>query len=248
LYYEVHDTAAAKRRPWLAFAHGAGGNHLSWWQQVPIFAPHFRCLTYDQRGWGRSVCDGVPDPNQFAADLLALLDHVGAQTAALVGQSMGGWTVLGCALQAPQRLTHLVLTGTLGGLTDDAILARLIALHDPRQPFDGRRALAADYPQREPLRTFLYESIAGLNPPLAPEFLGALIALRYAPPPSLRAPVCFIAGGRDQLFPPELVRMAHAKIAGAALTMVPDAGHSVYFETPDAFNHTLAKFLGVEAT
>ena len=45
LYYETHGAG-----PWLVFAHGAGGNHLSWWQQVPAFAGRFRCLVYDQRG------------------------------------------------------------------------------------------------------------------------------------------------------------------------------------------------------
>jgi len=59
-------------------------------------------------------------------------------------------------------------------------------------------------------------------------------------------PVCFIAGERDQLFPPALVRQAHAKVAGARLVMVPEAGHSVYFERPGAFNAALASFLAVD--
>src|SRR5262245_56855635 len=97
LYYEIHGEG-----PWLVFAHGAGGNHLSWWQQVPVFSTRYRCLVFDQRGWGRSTGDA--DPTAFPADLTALLDHVGAERATLVGQSMGGWTVLGCALQNPARI------------------------------------------------------------------------------------------------------------------------------------------------
>jgi pimeloyl-ACP methyl ester carboxylesterase len=146
-------------------------------------------------------------------------------------------------------VTHLVLTGTLAGLTDDAMLAQLIAGYDPNRPFDGRTALAADFPAREPVRTFLYEQIAGLNPPLAPEMLRALIALRYSEDVErLHMPVCFIAGERDQLFPPALVRQAHAKVPGAQLVMVPEAGHSVYFERADAFNAALASFLGIQHT
>src|SRR5262245_27809158 len=152
LYYEVHGTG-----PWLAFAHGAAGNHLSWWQQVPVFAPRFRCLVYDQPGFGRSTADGGPDPARFGSHLLALLDHVGAERAALVGQSMGGWTALGAARAAPARVTRLVLTGTLAGLTDDAMLARLFALHRGTSGVEGRRALAPDFPERDPERTFLYE-------------------------------------------------------------------------------------------
>ena len=239
LYYEVHGEG-----PWLAFAHGAGGNHLSWWQQVPAFASRFRCLVYDQRGWGRSTCDGPPDPTRFASDLVALLDGVGAERTALVGQSMGGWTVLGCALAIPERITHLVLTGTIGGLTDDGMLAELLAMVQRPGPLDGRLALAADYPAREPVKAYLFEQIAALNPPLTPGVLGALLKLRYAADESrLRMPIAFIAGLADQLFPPDMIRRAHAKLPRAQLTMVPVAGHSVYFECPDAFNDALAAFL-----
>src|SRR5262245_19557871 len=104
LYYEVHGEG-----PCIAFAHGAGGNALSWWQQVPAFAPRHRCIVFDQRGWGRSTTSTPPDPALFAGDLAALLDHLGVEKTALVGQSMGGWTVTGCAAARPERVTHLAL-------------------------------------------------------------------------------------------------------------------------------------------
>ena len=105
IYYETHGAG-----PWLIFAHGAGGNHMSWWQQIPAFTDRFRCHIYAHRGWGRSVCEGQPDPACFADDLEALLDHVGADRAALVGQSMGGWAVYGCTLKAPERITQIIQT------------------------------------------------------------------------------------------------------------------------------------------
>jgi 3-oxoadipate enol-lactonase len=242
LYYEVHGEG-----PWLVFAHGAGGNHLTWWQQVPAFSDRFRCLVFAHRGWAQSPCPDGPDPARFAGDLTALLDHVGADRAALVGQSMGGWTVLGCALENPERVTGLILTSTLAGLTDDGMLARLLALHDPNAPFDSRRALAPDFPARDPDRTFLFTQIAGLNPPIAPDFLPKLMALRYpADPARLRMPILFLAGGRDQLFPIELQRQALAKLPKARLGVVEAAGHSIYFECPEAFNWLLGEFLEEE--
>ncbi len=239
LYYEIHGSG-----PWLVFAHGAGGNHLSWFEQVPAFRDRYRCLIYDQRGWGRSACDGCPDPAAFAGDLLALLDHLGAERAALVGQSMGGWSVLGATLAAPARVTHLVLTGTIAGLTDDDMLRRLIEGHDPTAEFDPHLALAADFPKRDPAKTFLYDEIAAMNPPMVAEFLPALIRLRYAVPAKApRMPLRLIAGDGDRLFPPELIRAAHAKLPGADLVMVAGAGHSVYFERPGDFNGALAELL-----
>ena len=50
LYYE--DTGGDL--PVILFLHGAGGNHLSWWQQVPVFRTEYRCITVDQRGFGQS--------------------------------------------------------------------------------------------------------------------------------------------------------------------------------------------------
>ncbi len=49
LYYEVHGQGPA-----LVLAHPGGGNHLSWWQQVPVFARTFTCITFDHRGHGDS--------------------------------------------------------------------------------------------------------------------------------------------------------------------------------------------------
>ena len=108
LYYEVHGQGPA-----LVFAHGGGGSHLSWWQQVPAFSDSFSVITFDHRSFGlsRDVPDG-PGPEAFVQDLVALLDHLEVEKAVLAGQSMGGWTV-GCfaaahpsADQRPDPVRH----------------------------------------------------------------------------------------------------------------------------------------------
>ena len=93
LYYEVHGEG-----PLVVFAHGAGGTHLSWWQQVPELSRHFQCITFDHRGFGYSRdVDGGPGRAAFVQDLAGLIDHLGLDRVSLVGQSMGGWTTLGYA-------------------------------------------------------------------------------------------------------------------------------------------------------
>src|SRR5262249_46637010 len=73
LYYEV--TGAG---PAVVFAHGLGGNHLSWWQQVPHLAERYTCVTFSHRGFGPSREDpGGPGPAAFVGDLSALLDRLG---------------------------------------------------------------------------------------------------------------------------------------------------------------------------
>ena len=128
LYYEVHGEG-----PSVVFAHGLGGNHASWFQQVPFFARSYQVVTFDHRGFGnsRDVAGGADRP-RFVEDLKDLLDHLDITKAALVGQSMGGATCAGgrCASDAclgvqslmsiiamiPMRVVSRVLRGdTMAG-------------------------------------------------------------------------------------------------------------------------------------
>ena len=118
LYYESHGEGPA-----VVFAHGAGGNHLSWWQQIPFFAKRFRCITFDHRAFGRSRRRRRRGRSSAAAafhdDLRALLDHLGIDDVRIVAQSMGGRTAVGFALRNPGRCKAMVLAGTTGGAVDD---------------------------------------------------------------------------------------------------------------------------------
>ena len=85
------------------FAHGAGGNAAIWFNQIAYFAPNHQVIAFDHRCFGRSsVSDGMT-VHHFRDDLLGILDDLGIDRAHLVGQSMGGFTVLRCALDAPDR-------------------------------------------------------------------------------------------------------------------------------------------------
>src|SRR3954466_2971196 len=112
LYYEVHGGG-----PLLVFAHGLGGNHLSWWQQVPHFRDRYTCVTFSHRGFAPSSAPpGGPDPADYAGDLAALVDHLGAPDVRIVAQSMGGWTALEFALAHPDRVRALVLASAAGAI------------------------------------------------------------------------------------------------------------------------------------
>src|SRR5918999_649336 len=113
LYYETHGSGPA-----IVFAHGAGGNHLSWWHQVPHFRDRYTCVIFDHRGFGQSLDDRPPEERpRFDEDLAALIDHLGLEDVRLVAQSMGGWTCLGYTVTHPERVRALVMADTAGGLT-----------------------------------------------------------------------------------------------------------------------------------
>lgn len=242
LYYEVQGEGPA-----IVFAHGAGGNHLSWWQQVPVFSSAYRCVAYDHRGWGRSVEEaGGPGPKAFVDDLIALLDELEIASAAVVAQSMGGWSALGAALRAPERVSALVMADTLGGLATEQIEA-ITAPARERIGREGLGNLAYDpgLRERDPALAFLYDEIMALNPPRDPALLGLLRGL--APDTeavaSLSIPLLWVVGATDPLMPPEAIRLAHELVPGSEYFEVPATGHSVYFERAAEFNARLDRFL-----
>ena len=245
LYYE--DTGGPA--PTVLFLHGAGGNHLSWWQQVPAFAGEYRCVTADQRGFGQSpdVEDG-PGPAALGTDALALLDHQGIARAAIVAQSMGGWAAVGAVGRAPERFWAIVLANTVGHLTNPAIAAvrqRLVAASPPRPAVLWHAALGPTFRRTEPVRSFLYAQIAGLNPTRPERFTEQLMALstpveQY---PAARVPTMFLTSDEDGLIWPELSQTVHEHVPGSRFERVERAGHSTYFERPEVFNREVGAFL-----
>ena len=113
IYYEALGSGPA-----VAFAHGAGGNAASWWQQVPVFSERYRMIMFDHRMYGRSQCAPENfDRGKFGEDLMVILDAEGIERTAIVCQSMGGWTGLRAALERPDRVSCLILSNTSGGVS-----------------------------------------------------------------------------------------------------------------------------------
>jgi 3-oxoadipate enol-lactonase len=242
LYYEVHGEG-----PLLVFAHGAGGNHLSWWQQVPAFRDRYTCVTFDHRGWG-ATRDARPPGEwpSFDSDLGALIDHLGAGEVRLVAQSMGGWTCLAYATRNPGRVRGLVMADTVGGLLGPRMPDPLRrAARPPGEPL-ANAALGVTFQRTNAVMTFLYGQIATLNPPRDLSQTG--VVLRRHPVTeeevqALACPVLFIHGDEDVLIPLESARAASTILPNARLEVVAGAGHSVYFEQPEAFNALVAGLL-----
>ena len=244
LYYQ-----ASGRGPALVFAHGAGGNHMSWWQQVPHFSRRYRCVTFDHRAFGRSHDrQSGPGRRAFADDLRQLLDHLGIEAAAVVAQSMGGRTAVGFALRNPGRIRALVLAGTTGGAVSDEVRA---AQEEHRQTPDGRlglarRAVSPRLRRERPDLHYLYRLIGRLNPARPADFLAPIPGYRGSSAQALAAlgiPILFLAGAEDAITPPHIVRMAHEQVAGSQFELIEGAGHSAYFERAEEFNERTARFL-----
>jgi 3-oxoadipate enol-lactonase len=244
LYYERVGAGAP-----IVFLHGMGGNHLSWWQQVPYFMRSFECVTLDQRSFGLS-----PDPEGLfnrahASDLGALLDHLKFDTAVLVGQSMGGWTIVGYALEHPERVAAMVMADTPGGIFTPEMKFEPAAAPlpvDATPPIGSLPTYAADYFLRRPELAFLYDEIRihGARPPA--DAGRRLFGQRYnlaAVKERLTMPILCLVGEDDTLIKPEIVRSLASALPDARMRTVPGCGHSIYFENPDVFNQLVRDFM-----
>lgn len=254
LYYEVTGSG-----PVIVFAHGLGGNTMSWWQQVGHFAPTHTCVTFAHRGFApSSMPTGGPDPADFADDLAALVDELGLQRFHLVGQSMGGWTVVEYGLKYPGRLAGAVLCNTTGSIDFRRIaqpwLARVEPWERESRAIAARLVAAGVHPgcgermaREQPALHALYLQIDQMGHALDKEaFRPKLSALRRRDPVEMAGmgcPVLCIVGTEDILIPP-FAQEAIASVAPrVSVSLIEAAGHSAYFERAAAFNAALERFL-----
>ncbi|PTM57139.1 alpha/beta fold hydrolase [Phreatobacter oligotrophus] len=243
--------------PAVVFAHGLGGNHLSWWQSAPVFAERHRVVAFSHRGfWPSTVASGVPDPQLYAGDVVALLDQLGIDKAVIVGQSMGGWTCAETALAAPDRVAGLVMACTSGSFDYDHFGDEGVAAWRKAAPaaIDAlakrgiHRAAGARMAEEQPGLHALYQAVDRLSLGLDKVEIGNRIrAMRTRRPEDaarITCPVLFVSGEEDLLICPRGVELVAGTFPKGRFVRVPVSGHSVYFERAAIFNALVDGFLG----
>ena len=241
----------------VVFVHGAGNDHSVWALQSRYFAHHgFNALAVDLPAHGRSA--GVPLPSVEAlGDWIGeFLDIMGIAQASLVGHSMGSLAALECAARHPQRVTKLALVGTAAPMPvsemlldaakrNDHVACELItgwSLSHGKQLGGGQvpglwltgnalRLLERDKPG------VLHADLLACNQYGTGEASAARV----------RCPVLLILGARDLMAPAKNARTLIAAFAGAEVATkvvtIPDCGHALMAEEPDAVLDALRAFL-----
>jgi len=256
LHYEVTGSGPA-----LLFAHGLGGNHMSWWQQVAHFAPRYTCVAFAHRGFAPSdAVSGGPDPADYADDLTALVDHLGFADVRLIGQSMGGWTMLEYSIAHPDRVKALVLSatsGTLdrrgcdpaGGAQYDSWAAEAEAAVAAGLAENVHPAMGIEAARRLPALHHLYRCIdemAGtLDKTRLRDGLRRRATRRLEDLADFHVPTLLIAGDRNIVFPPFLASAIAARLPCGSAELIAGCGHSPYFEQAATFNRLVETFLAL---
>jgi len=238
IYYESHGSGPA-----IIFAHGAGGNAAIWYNQLAHFKETHRCIAFDHRSFARSPASdtSITIPS-FRDDILAIMDQLEVNQAHLVGQSMGGYSVLRCALDAPERVNTLTLSCTPAGIPITNPTEAVQSLGS--RGAEGIQATMSKKTFENPALVQLYAAIQSFNTEFSFDRLSALRHEEDQVKPealrSLQVPTLFISGTEDPLFLPEQLSELVPLFQEARIEIVADAGHSPYFEQPSIFNRLLA--------
>ncbi|HEV8306171.1 MAG TPA: alpha/beta fold hydrolase [Methylomirabilota bacterium] len=255
LYYEE----AGRGAP-LLLIHAFPVGMRMWAPQVAFFARHFRVISYDCRGFGRSEAPTAPtaySQTLSVADAHGLLTQLGAQPAAVCGLSMGGNIALNLALAHPESVRALIPCDTGAGSEDpDGFRARCAeyaeaARHGMEAFFQAALgwAVFAGFAERGAREAAQLREFILAQPPHGIG-LTALHALATRPPiyalrerlAALRVPTLVVYGEHDEACVQTSGFMART-IPGARLWMVPGASHFVNLDAPEPFNETLLAFL-----
>ena len=250
--------SCAGEGPLVVLLHGVGGSRGNWDAQLAaLSAAQFCAVAWDARGYGASEdYIGPLDFGDFSADLLRVLDRFGAQTAHLVGLSMGGRIALDFYGRHPQRVASLVLADTSGGMPpgpdrDERVQAflreRQRPLLDGRTPRELAATLATSLVSAQAdarTRAEAERSLAALR---SDSYLKTLEEVtRYDSFPafeSIRVPTLVIVGEHDGIATPEYARSVAERIPGARFALIAQAGHLSNIERPQEFNAQVIAFL-----
>jgi pimeloyl-ACP methyl ester carboxylesterase len=255
--------------PALLFVHGLSGSWPNWLEQLPVFAASRRVIALDLPGFGRSPLppDGAVSIGGYAELLDALLEQLGVETAAVVGNSMGGFIAAELAIRHPRRVERLVLISPAGLSThqDPRIVRYLPWLRRMERSAAAYGGWLASHSDAVASRPRLRNAFFGMIVPHPSRLPAALVAeqLRGAGKPGLMpaaqaisdydlrphleriaCPTLVVWGNRDRVITHRDLAAFAELIPGARKVMYEDTGHMSQLERPAEFNALLAEFLG----
>lgn len=235
---------------------GLGGDLQGWALQAPELAKHFRVITFDNRGAGRSSAPDRPySIPQMAADAVGLLDRLGIDKAHVLGFSMGGCIAQELALANPGRVEKLILLGTMPAVDgyNRAITRTWIDVRRSNMSREQVVRNAAPYIYSPELLDdedrFERAILNSVNNPYAQSDVGFLrqaeallgfdATTRLG---GLKAPTLVVCGKDDVLVPPRNSDRLASLISGATLKKLPGA-HIGQVEYPAEYNAAFVEFL-----
>jgi pimeloyl-ACP methyl ester carboxylesterase len=232
-----------KSVPAVVLLHGAGFDHSTWALHSRWFAHHgFSVLAPDLPGHGRSFGKPLPTIADMADWTAALLETAGAQTAKLIGHSMGSLIALETAARYPDKVSGLSLIGTAATMTvgpdllkaaegNDSAAIDMVSIWGLGFSAELGGSLAPGLWMHQGAQRVLQRCAPGvLHNDLAAcnAYQNALAAAAQ-----IKVPVTLVLGERDMMTPAKAGKALAAAIPNARTIVLPGAGHMMMVEQPD---------------
>jgi pimeloyl-ACP methyl ester carboxylesterase len=230
----------------VVFLHSNTGSSQNWDNQIPVFTrAGYRFIAYDRRGWGRSIAETGAQPGTAADDLRNLIKHLGIDRFHLVATAGGGFVALDYALSFPEQLRSLVVANSIGGMQDDDYVALGRQLRPPQ--FDALppelRELGPSYRAANPEGTRRWIELEKMSRQTGVASQPFRNRMTFSMLDSIKLPTLFITGDADLYAPPPLIPLFTAHIKNSETVIIPEAGHSGYWEKPEVFNRAVLDFI-----
>jgi 3-oxoadipate enol-lactonase len=240
----------------ILFIHGLGSSSRDWELQVPVFAKHYRVVTFDLRGHGQSDKPAGPyTMSLLAGDAAALIEGLGLAPAHVVGISLGGMIALQLAVSASDLVRSLTVVNAgpefvvrtmkerLMVFQRQAIV-RLLGMQKMGEVLSKR---LFPEPGQEEIRRLFVERWAENDPRAYQEAMRALVGWSVTDKLStIQCPTLVIAADHD--YTPVAVKEAYvARMPHAELVVINDSRHATPVERPEQFNGALMAFLSKQA-
>jgi pimeloyl-ACP methyl ester carboxylesterase len=233
----------------IVLLHANTGTSAYWENQITKFSQAgYRVVAFDRRGWGKSTADPATgsQPGTIAEDLDALADYLKLDRFHLVGVAGGGFAALDYAGWQPQRLRSLVIAASTGKLAEKEMqeFTARIEIPELRKLPAVYREVGASYRGADPDGTKRWMDIdAHARQPGATE-QPLRTPNTFTKLEAIATPTLVIAADADLLAPPALMRLWVEHVKDHEWAVVPDAGHAIAWERPDAFNEKVLAFVG----
>ena len=231
----------------IVLLHPASGSALVWLYQQPVFAKAgYRVIAYSRRNYYNSDLAPENDPGAASADLQHLVEFLRLDKFHLVGSAAGGSVAADYAFSHPERLLSLTvssnnLAAANGYIADTAAKIRTKEWDDLPRWF---RELGPSYRGANPAGVAKWTELNHISE----TGKGARQKLVNVVTPekleTLKARTLLMTGAADMFTPPSITRMIARHILDNEVVIVPECGHSPYWEQPEFFNRTVLGFIG----
>jgi pimeloyl-ACP methyl ester carboxylesterase len=238
--------------------HG-GAAHAHWFDAVAVAVADGRhVVALDQRGHGESAWARPPAyaTQDFAGDIVGVLDALGWTSAALVGHSMGGHNAIACAAWHPDRVRGLVIVDSRPAIPAERLAQMKERGERPLRRHPTLEAAMAAFRLLPPdtiadpalLAHLGRESVAWRDGAVSLRFDPSCYAARVPVDgwpllPRITAPALVVRGERSPILPRPMAERLRAELPAARLVEIRDAYHHLVLDRPEAFVHELRGFL-----